>query len=346
MALAAVERIDDAVDMTRSFLTPVTAGRWGRLAVIAALLLGGAGGGSGAISSVSNLPATAGAVPGEELPELSVALPELSATAMAVVLGLVAALVVVGLLVGAVGAVMEFVFVESLATDEIHVRQYLRRYAGKGLRLFAFRLVLGLATLLILGGATLLLFGDVVATLLSGELVVPSASRLLVGAFVLVPVGLAVGAIVALANGFTTEFVVPIMLQEDRGLVDAWRRFWPTLVEQWKQYGTYVLVAFGLHVVTEIAGSIVIGVAAVALAIPFAIVAVPVGLGAIQGGTMTAGALVLLVVLLGLYLLVVLLVAAAVYVPIKVFHRQFALLVLGDTNETFDVLGDRRPSAT
>jgi hypothetical protein len=151
---------------------------------------------------------------------------------------------------------------------------------------------------------------------------------------------------VALTNGFTTEFVVPIMLREDRGLLAAWRRFWPTLAGQWKQYGTYVLVAFGLHVVTEIAGSIVIGIAAVALAIPFAIVAVPVGFGVLQGGTITAGAIVLLVALLGLYLLVVFLAAAAVYVPIKVFHRQFALLVLGDTNEEFDVLDDRQRSTT
>ncbi|WP_181687395.1 DUF7544 domain-containing protein [Halorhabdus salina] len=346
MALAAIERIDDAVDMTRSFLTPVTAGRWGRLAVIAALLLGGTGGGGAAVSSVSNVPATAGSVPDEEFPELAVEFPELSATAVAVVIGAIAAVVLVGLIVGAVGAIMEFVFVESLSTNEIHVRRYTRRYAGKGLRLFVFRLVLALATAIVLGGATLLLFGDVFAGLLAGEIVVPSGGRLLVGALVLVPLGIAVGIVVALANGFTTEFVVPIMRREDRGLLDAWRRFWPTLVGQWKQYGTYVVVAFGLHIVTEIAGSIVIGIAAIALAIPFAIVAVPVGLGVVQGGTITAGAIVLLVVLLGLYLLVVLLAAAVVYVPIKVFHRQFALLVLGDTNEAFDVLGDRRPSRT
>ncbi|WP_136688408.1 DUF7544 domain-containing protein [Halorhabdus amylolytica] len=344
MSLYAVERIDDAVDMTRSFLTPIDAGRWGRLAVIVAFLLGGTGGGGGAASSVTNAPTTAGSMPESGLPEFSVEFPELSSTAVAAVLGVIALLILVGLIVAGIGAVMEFVFVESLSTAEVHVRRYFRRHAGKGLRLFAFRFVLGLGTLAVLGGATLLLFGDVFAGLLAGDVVMPSASRLVVGALVLVPLGLVVGIAVALVNGFTTEFVVPIMLREDRGVLAGWQRFWPTLVGQWKQYGTYVVVAFGLHIVTEIAGSIVLGIAAVALAIPFLIVAVPVGFGMVGGGTITAGTIVLLATLLALYLLVLFVAAAVIYVPIKVFHRQFALLVLGDTNAEFDVLGDRRSS--
>ncbi|WP_135664043.1 DUF7544 domain-containing protein [Halorhabdus rudnickae] len=344
MALYAVERIDDAVDMTRSFLSPVEAGRWGRLAVVVAFLLGGTGGGGGAASTVTNTPTTAGSIPENGLPELSAEFPELTGTAVAVVIGVIALLVLGGLVVAAIGAVMEFVFVQSLSADEVHVRQYVRRYAGKGVRLFGFRIVLGLGTLAVLGGATVLLFGDVFAGLLAGEVGVPSASRLVVGAILLVPLGIAVGVLVALANGFTTEFVVPIMLREDRGVLAGWRRFWPTLVDQWKQYGTYVLVAFGLHIVTEIAGTIVLGIAAVALAIPFLIVAVPVGFGMIGSGTITAGAVVLLVALLAAYLLVLFVAAAVIYVPIKVFHRQYALLVLGDTNTNFDVLGDRRPS--
>jgi len=342
MTLYALDAIDDAATATRELLWPFDLGRWLRLVVVV-FFLGGAAGNSGlapfqfsgsAPSGFESAPTPSGS------PEM--ALP--GGTELAVIGAIVGviALLVLGFLL--VGSVMEFVFVESLSTDEIHVRRYFRRHAGKGLRLFAFRFVLGLGTLAVLGGATLVLFGDVFAGLLSGEFVAPSASRLVVGALVLVPLGLAVGIVVALANGFTTEFVVPIMIREDRGVLAGWRRFWTTLVGQWKQYGTYVLVAFGLHIVTEIAGSIVIGIAAVALAIPFLIVAVPVVFGIVGGGTITAGAIVLLAALLALYLLVLFVAAAVIYVPIKVFHRQFALLVLGDTNADFDVLGDRRPS--
>ena len=343
MTLYAVERIDDAVDMTRSFLTPAEAGRWGRLIVVVAFLLGGSGGGgSGMASGMVNLPTTAGSLPESDLAHISVELPDISATALAVVVGAIAALIVLGLCIAAVGAIMEFVFVESLSTDEIHVRRYGRQYAGKGLRLFAFRLALGVLSLLVLGGVAVLLFGDVISGLLSGEVVVPGGSRLLVGALVLVPLGALVGLVGGLVNGFTTEFVVPIMLREERGVIAGWRRFWPTLTGQWKQYGAYVLIAFGLRIVTGIAGSIVTGIAAVVLAIPFLLVAIPVGFGIVGGGTIGIGAIILLGALLVVYLLALFLASAAVYVPIKTFHRHFALLVLGDTNDAFDVLGDRR----
>jgi len=346
MALFAVERIDDAVDMTRSFLTPVDAGRWARLTVVVAFLLGGTGGGGGAsaASGASNVPTTAGSIPQDGLPEIPADFPELSATAVAVILGAIALLIVIGLIVAAVGAVMEFVLVESLSSDEIHVRQYFRRHARKGLWLFAFRLLLGLAALAILGGTALVLFGDVAAALLAGRFVVPSSGRLLVGALVLVPLGIVVGVVVTLVNGFTTEFVVPIMLREDRGVLAGWRRFLPTLLAHWKQYGAYVLIAFVLHLVTGIAGSILVGLAAIVLAIPALIVAIPLGLGALAGGSVSVGAIAALAVLAAVYLCGLFLAAAVISVPITVFHRQFALLVLGDTNADFDVLGDRRPS--
>jgi len=343
MALAAIDRIDDAVDMTRSFLLPFDGGRWARLAVILFFLLGGSGGGS-VFSITGNVPASASSVPSNTIPEFSVSLPELTATAVAVALGVIAVLVLLGLIVGAIGAIMEFVFVESLSSNEVNIREYFGRYIGRGLRLFAFRLVLGAVTFATFGGAFLLLFGDVIAGLLAGEVVAPSASRIVVGLLVLFPLGIAVGISVALANGFTTVFVVPIMLREDRGVLSAWRRFWPTLTGQWTEYGAYVLVAFGLHIVTGIAGSIVVGIAAVALLIPFAIVAVLIGISALLGGSITAIAVVVLAVLGIAYMLVVFVAAAVIYVPIRVFHRQFALLVLGDTNAEFDVLADRRPS--
>ncbi|MFW5956647.1 MAG: DUF7544 domain-containing protein, partial [Halorhabdus sp.] len=345
MAFYAIDRIDDAVDMTRSFLLPIESGRWLRLVVVVAFLFVGGGGGSGTFSAGGNAPASTGSMPGGAGPDFAVEFPEITATAMAVVLGLIAIGLVVGLLVGLIGAIMEFVFVESLSSDEIHVRSYFSRYTGKGLHLFAFRLLLGIVALVVFGGALLLVFGNLIASALAGDPVTPSAGRIVLGVLVFLPLGIGGGVLLALANGLTTQFVVPIMLKEDRDLLEAWRRFWPTLTGQWKQYAVYVLIAFGLTIVTEIAAGIVIGIAGILLAIPFGIVAIPVGIGVLEGGALTFGVVVLLGILLAVYLLVLWVAAATVYVPIKVFLRQFALLVLGDTNEDFDVLGDRRPVA-
>lgn len=61
-----------------------------------------------------------------------------------------AVLVLVVLLFAFVGSVMEFAFVESLRSEEIHVRRYWTRYWRRGARLFGFRVGLGLVALLLL----------------------------------------------------------------------------------------------------------------------------------------------------------------------------------------------------
>jgi len=106
MALAAIDRIDDAVDMTRSFLLPFDGGRWARLAVVTFFLIGGGGGGS-VFSTTGNVPASTGSTTGGSIPEFSVELPEFTATAVAVALGVIAVLVLLGLIVGAIGAIID-----------------------------------------------------------------------------------------------------------------------------------------------------------------------------------------------------------------------------------------------
>ena len=56
MTWYAIERIDDAVSLTRSLLFPFEAGLWARLAVVVFFVGIGSGGGSNVGSSVSNVP--------------------------------------------------------------------------------------------------------------------------------------------------------------------------------------------------------------------------------------------------------------------------------------------------
>ncbi|PSQ30520.1 hypothetical protein BRD06_01625, partial [Halobacteriales archaeon QS_9_67_15] len=59
----------------------------------------------------------------------------------------VAAFVAITVVFAFIGAIMEFVFVESLREREVHVHEYANAYWRRGLRLFGFRLVFGLLAL-------------------------------------------------------------------------------------------------------------------------------------------------------------------------------------------------------
>jgi hypothetical protein len=342
MTLYAAERIDDAVSLTRSLLFPADWRLWAKLALVGAFVAAGSGGG-GAVSSATNLPSTAGTVgdpPRIEFEPGQVVVPEGILLAVVAVVG---ALVLFGLAVAAVGAVMEFVLVEALASGEVRLRAWTRRYARRGLRLFGFRLVLGgVATVLVVGTA-LALFWPELSTALAGGGIDAGAASIVGRVLVVVGLGLTVGLPVALVHGVTTEFVVPVMLRRDCGVLAGWRRFWSTLRTQLTQYGAYLLIGFALRVGTAVAAGIVVSILAVVVLVPFAAVGLALGLGALAGGTLSLALVLGVVVLAAGYVLALVLVSATVYVPVRAFHRYFALLVLGDTDAELDVLGERRP---
>lgn len=345
MALYAIERIDDAVSLTRSLLFPLDAGLWARLAVVVFFLGIGSGGGN-VTSSASNAPsATSSAGPSISGTDVS-----LEPTAVSIPGEALAALAIVAVLVFAIwavlawiGATMEFVFVESLAEQSASLRRGFGRHRGRGLRLFGFRLALLVVTLALLGGAALVIFWDPITTWFAGGSPTVRGSQLFAGIAAVILFSLLVGIPALLIHGLTTEFVVPIMLREECGVLVGWRRLWSTIKAQWKQYVVYVLVAFGLRIATSLAAGIVLGIVGIVVAIPFVIVGVLLGFGAVTGGTLTTPLLVGLVLLVLAFLAVFALVGALVYVPIQSFHRYFALLFLGDVESDFDVLEEIRP---
>jgi hypothetical protein len=325
MTLYALDDIEDAIDATKTFLWPVDRGRWLRLAVVV-FFAGGTGGVnpfqfSSSTSSVPNTPSTPSTVP--ELP--SVGGPELAI--IAGIVGLVV-FVVLGLLL--VGSVMEFVFVQSLRREVVTVRRYWRDHWRQGLRLFGFRLVLGVVTLGLVVGALAAVFAPVV--LGAG---VASLGLLVLAVPFLVLVSLVSGVL----NGFTTMFVVPVMLLEERSLLASWRRFWPTLRTAWKQYLAYLFMSVVLALAGGLLATVVILVGALAVAIPLAIV------GLIGGALLTVASPVGWVVIgiaVALFVVALFVLSLLVAVPVQTFLRYYALLVLGDTNDAFDAIPERR----
>jgi hypothetical protein len=284
--------------------------------------------GTGTSTSTGGMPTVGDPAPNVDLPPLEELL---------LLAGVVVAVVILfALVVWAIGSVMEFVFVEALRSETVRVRSRFRQHFRPGLRLFGFRLVVSLLTLgVVLGVGAAIAFG-----VLGGAPLSWGPAQALAFLALFVPVFFVVFLIHALFLGFTTVFVVPVMLLEDRGVLSAWRRFWPTLRANLGSFAAYVGLAFLLQLAVGIASSIVIGVVAVAVLIPFGIVGGIVF--AVGGGTLAAPVVAVLALLALVYLVIVLTAAALVAVPVQTFLRYYALFVLGDIDAEFDVVPEVR----
>ncbi len=326
MALHAVDDLADAYRATRSFLLPFEWGRWLRLALLSLFVAGGSGGGAPP-NGVQWTP-EAGAPMGPGLqPGLDRIAHALQANLL-VVVGFVAIAFLVGLVVAWIAATFEFAFLESIRTDEVQVRRYASEYSGKGTRLFAFRLFFGLGLAILFGGLAMLAIGPALLGLSRAPLLF---------LVVLAPVFFVVGLLAAIVYVFTTAFVAPIMLLEDRGVLSGWRRFWGTLTDAWEQFLVYLLVGLFVMIVFGIVVGIATAVLGVVVAIPFAIVFFLVFMAT------GAGFNPILVAVLGIPLLFLLLVVGAfVQVPLQAYLRYWALLVLGDVDEDLDLIPDQR----
>ncbi|MBV0924208.1 hypothetical protein KTS45_08330 [Halomicroarcula limicola] len=363
MALHAIDDIGDAIDATQSFLFPVERGTWLRLAFVVFFI--GGGGGLGAfriLNLLTNFAGESGPTgptdptgpmgSGSEfavtrtlgaLPELGGGLAaqvsgpgsEMPGSAEALVAGfglvLVAAfvfLVFVRLVQGLVSNFAEFVFVQSLVSREVHVRRYFGDHLGDGLQLLAFRvafdIVTAIVSIVVLGAFFLLALGGQTSDL--GGSVVAALSLPIVA---LVAVGLLV---VGTVTGFTNVFVVPLMVSGDDSILDGWQRLLGSIRDRPKQYLAYLLLSVVLGIGVGIVGAVLGAVAFVALGIPFFVVGLVVWFALGQG--LAAGILAGVVGVLFLLLLFV--VGLLINVPLVAFLRYYAMLVLGDIDETLD----------
>lgn len=324
MTLYAVDNIDDAIDATRAFLTPVDRSQWLKLAVVMLFIgLPGANansvqysfGGNGAVSSV-------------DMPSIV-----LSPTVWAAIFAVVAVGILLALVFGLVGSVMEFVFIESLRRETVSLREYWGHHWRRGLRLFGFRLGL----FVFVAGTVLLVSLPVLLFVIGpGQIGTWEILGVVVG---LLPLLILLAITVFLVHGFTTVFVVPIMMLEDVGVLAGWRRLWPSIRAAWKQYLAYAVASVLLSFVGGILFAVVTGIAAFVLALPFLVLA---GVGALLLVVWAPAGWAVIAFVALLFVLTVIVLAAVVQVPIQVYLRYYALLVLGDIEEDFDIITDQR----
>ncbi|WP_231736879.1 hypothetical protein [Halobacterium sp. CBA1126] len=140
MSWYAVDALDEALAEAKSLLVPVDVGVWVRLAVIT--LFAGL--------SPPQTPSVSVDVPPQAVVEYGENLlrPQLLAAA----LSLLAIGVVLAVGFAVVGSVMEFVLVDALRSRDVRILGPFKRRLGPGLRLFAFRVAVGLVVLLATAG--------------------------------------------------------------------------------------------------------------------------------------------------------------------------------------------------
>lgn len=353
MSWYAIESVDDAIDTTRSFLFPVEPATWLKLALIS--LFVGVGGGS-SISSTSNLGSLPSETPSEpaqqppsELPpglipaNLESFISEVGTVAVIGVLVVSVLLIVLGL--SLISETLRLVFYDALRTQTVRLRKPAGRRFGQALRLFGFKLAVSVAfalPLVVVGAAVWLTSVESLGgtTLLVGGLVV--------GGFVVI--SLIASAII---NRVTNEFVAPVMVLTDSGVIEAWQRFWPVLRGDLSQFGVYVVVHFllllAISIGQSIIGIIVFGIVGTVGALVGLLLVVGV-FGGLHAALASTAGLAVLAVLAAITLLAVALIMLPVNIVVLTYVFSYELSVLGAADEELQLLptpaDDADPSAT
>ncbi len=329
----AIDNLGDAIDVTRDRLTPIDLGTWLKLAIViffvGGLTVGGTGfpvGDVGGIGAETDEDISFGDLEAEWEAEFG---DDLSFEEFLIGLAFLAGILfLLWLLYALIGAIMEFVFIESLRNDEVRLRRYANGNVGQGIRLLAFRLALLVAV-----SVPVLVPIWWVVTSADGISPALAVAGLLYGLAIL-----GLGLVYVIVNRFTTVFVTQVMVGQGVGVLAGWRRFWSTLRANLGEYVVYLLLIWILQFVVNIGFGVLAGITAIVVAIPFIVLAV---IFALFGGAGVA-----LAVLVGFVgLLTVFLAVLLIRVPVDAYFRYYEFLLLGDTDAELDLIPSRRVAA-
>ncbi|OYR56411.1 DUF7544 domain-containing protein, partial [Halorubrum halodurans] len=268
MSWSAVDAVDDAVEATRRFLFPFSAVRWAKLALLVLLMGGGvrtnvsvplvpdpefvtgpgSPGGSGTSGSTTGEPFFGPNGVGSELGGLG----SVDATLLAGVVGVVLA---VALAVSVASLSLRLAFYDALRTNEVRLwRPFVARLRQAfGLFVFSTLVTLVMAVPVAVAVVAEADVGWGPADALGSA--VAGLPTWAIGVLAALAVLLAAGVLLVLR--FTYEFVVPVMVLRDEGVLAGWGRFLPTLRGSWVEFLLYLVVHFFLGVGVSVAESFV-----------------------------------------------------------------------------------------
>ena len=355
MSWHAIDSVDEAIEETRSFLSPFAVGRWLKLALIS-IFVGTGGSGLGLLNLPSSIPGddspgnmsagggnvttdgnitppsggefapggnvTAGATPTGEVPPPSELL-EMAGAELGLLVAIGLLFVGIVLLLGLLTETLRFVFYDDLQTDTVRLIKPAKRRFGQALRLYGFKIGLGLLTVGPLAGLVVFF---AVADIPVGLLVFAAAGLLIIGVMLLSTI----------VSRITNEFVVPTMVVTDSGVLDGWRRFWPALRGNLAEFAVYLVVHFLLLLAVGIAQSIlsllVFGIVGVVGAVAGLVVVFGI-FGGFSAATASTAGIALLVAIGGLTLLVAWLLLLPVQIAVLTFVTNYEVSMLGAVDE-------------
>jgi hypothetical protein len=252
MSWYVVDVIDKAFDRTKKCLIePFDFWKWIKIAIII-MLIGGAGSSYNGGSNYSPNDADS-----EKMADFfengfgDLSAPNLLSNT-ALLIGAAIFILLIILFFSYVSSLMEFVFVESLVSNDVRFWEYSRRFLGNGLGLFILRFIIGLIFLIPIIAAILLAFISTAAFSFAGIL-----------AFIALVLPLIL--ILALISGAIGSFInlsIPVSLYNRQGIFSALKSVFGRFMIDWKQIVIYwigrAVLAIAVGILVMIAAFIVI----------------------------------------------------------------------------------------
>lgn len=175
-------------------------------------------------------------------------------------------LVIVLVLLAYIKNVMEYVFVDSLVSNDVRLWEYFRNYLGKGFWLFIFRLLVAFAVIflaiIVLIPAVMLAIGAA-----GNESLIGFMLFLLIFMLAIVLVAMISGALSSLIN-----LSIPVSVYGGAGIFSAFSRVFKIFRNDWKQIGLYWIGRAILRIAVGIAVGIVAIIVAVIIMVLLAII--------------------------------------------------------------------------
>ncbi len=233
-------------------------------------------------------------------------------------------------------SVFNFVFLENVIRDRDGIGEPFHRLRPLGTSYFWWNLFLALlllGMLIVLVGLPLL--GLILSTTQSG----PGAEEMNVAGLVASIIGAILAFLLVLFIWWFIyilgkDLISVVMLIDQVGVIEAWRRLLPLIKRHPGPFAIYLLLRLGI----SIGGGVVIGIAVLVLIlvllIPLGILAVLVYILATATGLGFSLPIILLSVVLALAALLVLVYLCSVLaVPVEVFYRSYGIEFLGQCEE-------------
>lgn len=346
MPTSAIDSISPAFQHTKQQLVqPFRWGQWARLAFVGMVAgeLNSGGGCNGNFQVPSHSRGSS-----DHFLSL-IPLPTLPTTHPALLLGLIAVLLIAGLILGIfliyVSSVFRFILFDSVVAKYCEIGRYWTRRQAPGFRLFLWQLAVLAVTIV---GLTILVGIPAAIAFLLGWLQQPRQHMvpLILGGMLLFFIFMVFILGLALVHVLTKDFVVPQMALEDVSAFEAWRRLLLMLNGEKGGYAGYI----GMKIVLALGAAIAIGIAATIVVLIILLPAAALGALAVFGGhaaglKWTLYTITLAIVIGSILLAIIIYAVALVSVPAIVFFPAYSMYFFAARYPRLDALLHPLPPA-